>query len=592
MTSYLALLSSLVAAASQQTPNLETVAEQSGFRRTGRYEEVQRLCAAYPRAWPDAVRCHEFGKTPEGRPLLALVASRTGALTPEDARKQGIPVMLIQGGIHAGEIDGKDAGFLALRELLQNKAAPRALDSFVLVFVPVLNVDGHERFGPWNRPNQNGPEEMGWRVTSQNLNLNRDYTKADAPEMQSLLRLLEAWDPILYADLHVTDGAQFEHDVANLMEPIYIGDTGLQSTGRDVLGELNRKLEAQGSFPITFYPLLVREDDPTSGFKQVPSMPRFSTAYWALRNRFALLVETHSWKSYSTRVRITRNTIVALAEIMTRDGRRLHGLGQEADTRAQRLGGQDVTIEYQTGEHVMTIDFRGNAYTREPSAVSGALTTRYDSSKPQIWRVPFWDTVVPKTTVRAPRAGYVVPAAHAEWMASRLSAHGIAFEQLPQPANDAAVETFRAETVVFSKAPFEGRTTVELGGRWQPDTRLLPAGSLFVPLAQARARLVMTLLEPQSPDSFAAWGFFNVAFEAREYMEPYVADQVGREMLAKDPQVAAAFSERLANDPKFAGDPAARLEFFHQRHPSWDERRNLYPVYRVDVSPIRSEVNR
>src|SRR5437660_1244337 len=149
---------------------------------------------------------------------------RTGALTPEAARKKGLPVLLVQGGIHAGEIDGKDAGFLALREALENRAAKGALDRQVLVFVPVFNVDGHERFGRWNRPNQRGPEEMGWRTTSQNLNLNRDYSKADAPEMQAMLRLVNAWDPLAYIDLHVTDGAQFEHDIAVLIEPVDAGD--------------------------------------------------------------------------------------------------------------------------------------------------------------------------------------------------------------------------------------------------------------------------------------------------------------------------------------------------------------------------------
>ena len=210
---------------------LETVAERSGFRITGRYEEVERLCRAYASTWPDAVRCTEFGRTPEGRPMLALIVSRSGALTPEDARERNMPVLLIQGGIHAGEIDGKDAGFLATRELLQGKASPDALQSFVLVFVPVFNVDGHERFGRWNRPNQSGPEEMGWRTTAQNLNLNRDYAKADAPEMQAMLRLLDAWDPVLYVDLHVTDGAQFQPDVANLVEPVRAGDRGTAGRG-------------------------------------------------------------------------------------------------------------------------------------------------------------------------------------------------------------------------------------------------------------------------------------------------------------------------------------------------------------------------
>jgi hypothetical protein len=138
--------------------SLETVAERSGFRITGRYDEVERLCAELAKAFPGAVRAFEFGRTPEGRPMLALAVSKSGALTPDDARERGVPVMVAQGGIHAGEIDGKDAGFLAVREMLQGKAAKGALDSFVLVFVPVFNVDSHERFGRYNRPNQNGPE--------------------------------------------------------------------------------------------------------------------------------------------------------------------------------------------------------------------------------------------------------------------------------------------------------------------------------------------------------------------------------------------------------------------------------------------------
>src|SRR3979490_3242398 len=234
-------------------PALQTVAEQSHFLRTGRYDEVVRLCAAYERTWRDAVRCTQFGRTPEGRPMFVLTVSRSGALTPEQARKQNLPVMLMQGGIHAGEIDGKDAGFLALRELLSEPDAG-ALKSFVLVFVPVFNVDGHERFGPWNRPNQVGPQEMGWRATAQNFNLNRDYMTADTPEMQAVLRLLGAWDPVLYVDMHVTDGAEFQHDVSNTLEPFYAGDEGLHPAGSALVKELNERIAKMGSMPLGFYP--------------------------------------------------------------------------------------------------------------------------------------------------------------------------------------------------------------------------------------------------------------------------------------------------------------------------------------------------
>ena len=581
----LTLLASYKIAHSAEPDMLQTISEQSGFQKTGRYEEVERLCAAFAKAYPEAVRCQEFGRTPEGRPMLALIASRGGALTPELARERRLPVVLAQGGIHAGEIEGKDAGFLALRELLDEKAAPGTLKSFVLVFVPVLNVDGHERFGRWNRPNQNGPEEMGWRTTGQNLNLNRDYTKLDAPETRAILRLLDAWDPILYVDLHTTDGAQFEPDVSNNIQPRYIGAPELQPTGREMLQELNDSLAKQGSLPLDFYPSLNDADDPASGFTISPYPPRFSTGYWPLRNRFALLVETHSWKDYPTRVRIMRNILVILAGMTQREGAAWIAQARAEDERAQALGGQEVTMEWDVGPHATMIDFRGYAYTRSPSEISGGTVTRYDPRKPQIWHVALQDQVVAKSSTRAPRGGYIVPAAEAAWLSERLSLHGIRFERLATSHAQANVETFRATKATFSPSPSEGRTTVEIDGSWGGEHRDVPAGSLYVPIAQPGSRLILALLEPQSSDSFAAWGFFNVAFEVREYMEAYVNEQLAEQMLAKDPQLAAEFKRRLAREPKFAADPAARLEFFYRHHPSWDDRYRLYPIFRVDARP-------
>jgi hypothetical protein len=513
--------------------------------------------------------------------MYVLVVSRSGALTPQAAHQKNLPVMLMQGGIHAGEVDGKDAGFLAVREMLNDEAAKGALKSFVLVFVPVFNVDGHERFGHWNRPNQVGPEEMGWRSTAQNYNLNRDYMKADTPEMQAMLRLLGQWDPVLYVDMHVTDGAEFQHDVSNTLEPVNAGDPGLQPSGKALLKELNDKIAQQGSLPLDFYPDFVTEDDPASGFAVTTPEPRFSNGYWDLHNRFALLLETHSWKDYPTRVRVTHNIIVALSQMTAQEGGHWQQEQHEADARALRLGGQQVTLEYASGPHVTTLDFRGYAYTREPSAISGSLVTHYDTTKPQVWHVPFKDVMVPKTQVKAPAGGYVIPAAQAGWMSEKLALHGIRFERVVKAQSDAQLETFRANKVTYSKESFEGHTMVTFVGGWQPEKRAIPAGSLFVPIAQPNARVLVALLEPQAPDSFAAWGFFNTAFEAKEYMEPYVAEQVAREMLAKDSKLQAAFNEKLARDPDFAASPQARLDFFYRLSPSWDERLNLYPVYRT-----------
>ncbi len=571
----------LPAFAAPVPPALTTVAERSDFLRTGRHEEVVALCAAFAERHPRRVRCTEFGRTPEGRPLLALVAAHDDAFSPAASRERGRPVLLVQGGIHAGEIDGKDAGFLTLRELLDGAIARGALDALTLVFVPVFNVDGHERFGAWNRPNQRGPEQMGWRTTAQNYNLNRDYVKADSPEMRAMLGLIESWDPIILADLHVTNGAQFEHDISINVEPLHSGDPELRKAGRVLRDGLLARLAKSGSLPLPFYPSFVKHDDPASGFADGVPPPRFSHGYMPLRNRFGVLVETHSWKDYKERVRSTRNTIVALLELTAAHGARWQREAREADARAASLGGQSVALSHQASDRSRLIDFRGYAYTRTPSEISGALMTRYDERTPQIWKIPLRDDVQPLLTATAPGGGYIVPAAHAEQVAARLRVHGIVCSTVTGPRESVDVEMFRAAKTTFATRPVEGHMTLTVEGQWQAGRRDVEAGSLFVPIAQAKARLVVAMFEPQAPDSLAAWGDFNGAFEQKEYMEAYVAEAVARTMMKDDPALAAEFARRLDSDAAFAADPDARLAFFAERHSSHDERYNLYPVLRV-----------
>jgi hypothetical protein len=580
-----ALLSSCLATAAFAADPLSTVAERSGFRQTGRYDEVVALCAAFQARWPASVRCEEFGRTPQGRPMKVLVVSTSGKLDPDGAHAAGLPVLLVQGGIHAGEIDGKDATFLLLRELLEGRKGKGLLDKQVLLFVPVFNVDGHERFGAWNRPNQRGPEEMGWRVTAQNYNLNRDYVKADAPEMQAMLRLENAWDPLATIDLHVTDGAKVQHDVAVQVEPVHAGDAQLRLAGRDFRDSVIAQLRKRGSDPLSFYPSFDKYDDPASGISDGVSPPRFSTGYFQLRNRFGMLVETHSWKDYPTRVAITHDTVLAVMGQVAAKGSGWLRTAHEADTRAAALAGQLVPLDYKATDTTRIIDFRGYAYTRTPSDVSGALMTRYDESKPQVWKMPLRDDVQPSVTSLAPKAGYLVPAELAARIAPMLSLHGVEFRPLAAPQS--GDEAWRATSIALDPASTESHQRVKASeGSWRRESRMLGAGALYVPIAQPRARLVMQLLEPQAPDSVFAWGGFNNFLEQKEYMEAYVAEEVAREQL-KDPKVAAEFAERLRTDEKFASDPAARLDFFYRRHSVYDERYRLYPVLRTDSEPPR-----
>jgi hypothetical protein len=569
MILFMALATPAGAAASVEA--LKTEAEKSDWKRTGRYSEVERLCAEFPKHFPKQVVCQRFGTTPEGRPMLSLVAG--------DAKKSERPVILFQGGIHAGEIDGKDAGFLFLREVLEGKRLPGVLRKATLVFVPVFNVDGHERFGKNNRPNQVGPEEMGWRTTSQNYNLNRDYLKVDAPEMQAMHALLNRWDPLVYVDLHVTDGAQFQHDIAVIVDPTLAGPEALKNSGVAFRDHIMKDLSQAGHKPLWFYPSFEKDDDPSSGIRAAPQPPRFSNGYWGLRNRIGILVETHSWRDYAHRC---RSTVAALDSIVKRaaeNGREWRLAAEAADRETSQLAGKTAVLSYRNSSKVETIEFQGYQYTRRDSSISGQLMTVYDPGKPEVWKMPLRKEVIPGLQLTAPAAGYVIPAAYRELLEPRLKAHRLEFQVLTQ-SQDVNAAVYRIQDVKLAASSYEKHQRAEYKGQWDSSQERIPAGSLWVPINQPGAILLMQLMEPASSDSLLTWGYFNEIFERKEYMEPYVAETVAREML-KDPAIKQDFEKRL-EDPEFAKSPQARLDFFYRKHTSFDQRWNRYPILRLE----------
>ncbi|MBP6534826.1 MAG: peptidase M14, partial [Arenimonas sp.] len=446
-----------------------------------------------------------------------------------------------------------------------------------------FNVDGHERFKAFNRPNQRGPKEMGWRTTAQNFNLNRDYAKVDSPEMAAMLAMVNAWDPLFYIDLHVTDGAKFQHDISVQIEPVYSGPPELRAISRQyqdaVLADLNRK----GSMALPYYPSFIEYDNPASGFADSVSPPRYSTGYYQLRNRFGVLVETHSWKTYPVRVKATAETIRATLAQVAAHGDAWQAAAYAADRQSAQLAGTPVALTYQTGKTPTLVDFKGYRYTRTPSEVSGTLMTRYDESAPEVWKLPLYKDISVGIQVAAPKAGYIVPPAFAALIENKLRAHGIVSHRTGAKQANQAIEQFHADSATLAAQSFESHQGLTVTGAWRKDIADIPAGSLFVPIAQPKAKLVMALLEPQAPDSYLAWGLFNNQFEQKEYMEGYVAEEVARGML-KDPAIKAEFEAKLAADKAFAASPQQRLEFFARKHPSWDERYQVYPVMRTDAA--------
>jgi hypothetical protein len=569
----------LVCAACHPTPGprphlpLLSTAETSHWERTGHYDEAVQLCHDFARAYA-GVTCDELGRTAEDRPIVAITI----------VRNPRAPFIYIQAGVHAGEIEGKDAGLWFLRDLLDGKIAAGALDAVNVVFVPCINPDGHERFGPNNRPNQRGPAEMGFRTNGERLNLNRDFMKADSQEIQAVLGVMRTRDPLVFVDLHTTDGAKFEHDIAIDLAPVAPRPDHFDAAAKTLSDQLVARVTALGHLPIgEFYPAFAG-DDPASGFAIGEAPPRFSHVYASMRGMLGILVETHSWKPYAERAKAAYHTLQALFERAAQDAPAWLAASGRARAADQMLGGTELPVAFDNTPHTRELAFRGYAYDKRPSDLSGGTWIVYDETTPEIWHVPLRDELVAKVTVHVPKAGYIVEGGFAALAAPILERHGIAFERLGIKQPRLALDVFRATKVTWG-APYEGHTRATFEGAWTRESRTLDRGAIFVPIAQPVGRLVVHLLDPAAPDSLAQWGVFNTAFERKEYMEAYVAEETARALIAADPGLRAKFDIALAMDPELAKSPDKRLDWFYAHTPAWDERFNLLPVYRTDVTP-------
>src|SRR6266446_2671326 len=288
----LALVSSgtIRAQSTRTTPpgDWRTPAERSDYATTSRDAETIAYARRLQAEAPGQVRLEAFGRSGEGRDLFILVVSKDGVFDPAALHKAGRPIVLVQNAIHAGEMDGKDASLALLRDIVVTKEKAALIDRAVLVVIPIYNVDGHERFGPYNRINQNGPRETGWRTQARNLNLNRDYMKADAPETRAFLRLWARWLPDLFVDTHVTDGADFQYDTTYSVDTGPDVDPAIAAWQRDVLApSLEEAVRASGH-AISLYINLKDDLDPAAGITTGQDRPRFSTGYFNLENRPAV----------------------------------------------------------------------------------------------------------------------------------------------------------------------------------------------------------------------------------------------------------------------------------------------------------------
>ena len=560
-------------------PDHWTKAELNGFRGTPSYDETLAFLRRLEKTSP-YLSLSFYGTSGEGRPMPLLVASKDKAFTPEAAAKAGKPVVLVLNGIHSGEIDGKDACLILLRDMaLGNR--PELLDALTLLVVPIYNVDGHERPSKWNRPNQDGPVDgMGFRTTTQGLDLNRDFLKADAPETRALLSLVSAWSPDLFVDDHVTDGSDAQATVTvsyggepATAEPLR---AWLETVMRPALAEVE-----EAGWKTAPYIEWVEPLDPAKGIDVGPTEPRYATGYMPLRGIPSVLVEMHAFKPYGERVRANAAFLSALLSRVGAAPKALKEARAAALDAARKApaGSPFATAGETDLSRPEKIDFPGFAWEQVVSPVTGRPRLVWDATKPVSVPMPVYRHVKPTATTTRP-AAYLVPAGWPR-VEEALKAHGIRFTKLAE-ARSLSVGTFRASEPKLESFPYQGRVRVSAKIAKGVETRTVPAGSLYVPLDDPLAPVAIQLLEPEGPDSLFSWGELDAALETKEYIDTRVLEPIALKMLKDDPKLAAEWEAKL-KDPKFAADVRARHRFFYTRTPYWDESVGLLPVFRLET---------
>ncbi|MBX3245408.1 MAG: peptidase M14 [Acidobacteria bacterium] len=559
----------------------QTAAERSNYAKTSSYEETIEYSKRLARS-SSYVSYRTFGKSGEGRDLPLLIVSKDKAFTPEAAKKTGKAIIFIQAGIHAGEIDGKDAGLALIRDIVVLKTRQELLDNAIILFVPIYNVDGHENSNPYMRINQNGPVEMGFRANATNLNLNRDYMKADAPETRGWLSLWNSWDPDLFIDCHVTDGADFQYNVTYEYAHFQEVSPAIKNWMDEHFdGKVVPLVEKEGNLVTHYVQFAGREV--TGGVATFIATPRFATGYTPLRNRAGLLIETHVYKPYDSRVRGTYDVLRYTIEEAGRSKESLFAAIRNADVETTFVGlaynkDRHFPLRITVSKNSTPMDFKGVEYKIEQSPITGANRIVY-GTKPLNITIPRYDEGVVTDSVVPPRY-YIVPPQWKE-VISVIERHGVGFERLKK-TTAIEIEGYKLSEPKWSAASFEGRITLNsFKQEVVTETREFAAGSILISLDQPAANVVIHLLEPKGPDSLLYWGFFNSIFEQKEYGESYIIEKIAADMLTKDADLKKEFEEKL-KDEAFAKNARARLQFFYERSPYYlNQKIGVYPVGRI-----------
>ncbi len=540
------------------------------------YAEViqyyEQLVAAYPRQ----LRMVEFGRADVGKPLQLVVLSMNGEFDPAALRAQEKRVLFVNNGIHPGEPCGIDASMMLVRDLLRNpEQTGQLLDSTVLVIVPVYNIGGALNRGSYSRANQNGPKAHGFRGNAKNLDLNRDFIKCDSRNAQAFNQAFADWQPDVFIDNHTSNGADYSYTLTMIAtQSDKLGGPLATYQAEQMLPWLYQEM-AQRGWEMTPY---VNTNDVRARNFGFLDLPRYSSGYAALHHTLSFIPEAHMLKPFADRVQSVYTFMRANLEWLSREGATIRQL-RDRQRRAY-LAQERVPINWgiDTNSYELRV-FKGYEPERRPSAVTGLERLHYNRDRPFEDTIRYYNTFVPTLQVSRPSA-YIIPQAYQQ-VIDRLRWNGVEIEEL---AADTIIEVEQYYIRDFQtrNAPYEGHY---LHSNIQVDTVRRTwtyyQGDAYVSTDQPAVRYILETLEPQAPDGFFAWNFFDGILMQKEYFSAYVFEDLAATYLEAHPEVRRQFEQKRAADEGFAKSARAQLDFIYRQTPYYEKTHRLYPVARV-----------
>ncbi|WP_157698929.1 M14 family zinc carboxypeptidase [Bernardetia litoralis] len=553
----------------------QTVTYQEGI------EFLNKLTTAYPHF----LQVNEFGMTDSGEPLHEIIFEVNGKFNPlSETEKEDKFVVFINNGIHPGESDGIDATLMLLRDLCTKEEARNQYKNIVLVAIPFYNVSGALTRNSTTRANQNGAEEYGFRGNVKNLDLNRDFVKCDSKNGESFNKLFQKWQPLVYLENHVSNGANYQYTMTHL------------ATQADKLGGKMGMFLNEKFTPALEKAMIIRNEemtpyvnvfgfDPVNGWEGFMDSPRYSTGYAALFQTFSMLTETHMLKPYDKRVKATSIFMEELLKYVQSNGKELQKIKTQDQNNVKIKKEFVLNWELDTTRHRI-LNFKGYESSLEKSKVSGLDRMKYDASKPYKKEVNYYDAFKSSLKIDVPKA-YLIPLAYTEVL-ERLKWNNVEMDTLINAEHTAhKVEVYSIKNYKTAKSAYESHylhSDVELSKEimtFAEALRYPEQKYVLVKMNQAANRYIVEMLEPQGKDSFFAWNFFDGILQQKEHFSPYVFEDIAAKILEENPDLRKELEDKKASDEEFAKSAYLQLEFVYKNSIYHEKTYLRYPVFRV-----------